>query len=69
MEAQNLGVQGNFQVADNTGRQGGWQCPIKFGSPEDWLLRRCLEGYKPAPDVIFVAHYAATTRENPVQID
>lgn len=69
MDAQNLGVQGNFQLADNTARPSGWQCPIKFGSPEDWLLRRCLEGYKPAPDVIFVAHYAATTRENPVVID
>jgi len=49
----------------NGGTQTGtWQCPIKFGSKEDWLLARLVD-----PDCYVVAHYPATTRENPVVID
>ncbi len=43
---------------------GTWIAPIEFGSPADWLLARLVDY-----DCYVVAHYPATTRENPVVID
>ena len=66
MEAQNQTPSVMTFMNGEAQPAGTWQCPIKFGSPEDWLLARLLAGY---PDCVLVAHYPATTRENPVQID
>lgn len=66
MEAQNQTPKTSTVTLANGGTQAGtWQCPIKFGSPEDWLLRRLVD----YPDCVLVAHYPATTRENPIVID
>jgi len=64
MEAPKTTVTG---LANGGTQAGTWQCPIAFGSPEDWLLRR-LANY-PEADCVLVAHYPATTRENPIVID